>query len=540
MVKWDKKPQVTQKLLFLLAFFAVMLNLTSCGEKSVPVGQSGDASLMTVTEQISEGKEQQEEELAKIAQEKEEKYQSALELMESDYYEEAGEIFSALGEYKDASILSMDCEERIKEKELRSVYQEAIQYMNEQKYAKAAELFTQLGNYDNAHEMADICTGQYKAYRYDKAIEAIKKQNYNSALDWLIEIPDYEQAGILRYYCEQEAKLTAATAAFMNADYKGFLELIEELPDCEEKTDLYIDFANETMFDPDEAYRLHYSNELSFEKYYPKGTIWTINSYSNGVDKDFWTGDYYLSLEGHEEVLFDVNFRCFDLPLNELDSVNRPEHFVIVGEFSSYSGNFEFSNCRILSRTSNSGYAGVFVYSDTLYEVCGAKKAIASYGGMPELPNMTVGKDAAIAEQEGGSSGTVSDGVKSIELRYYSVELPFDWLEQVYINVNEADKSISFNEKKNYDADYGGFLSYICLMLETEEEEYGYEHTVLGTLTSPNGNISYYVVADLPGDVPYDYDNSSLKTAYLSAQEGLEAVYASIKGINGWKYIPEY
>ncbi len=147
-------------------------------------------------------------------------------------------------------------------------------------------------------------------------------------------------------------------------------------------------------------------------------------------------------------------------------------------------------------------------------------------------------EESLYTDDRDDDSGTVSDGVKSVELKYYSVDLPVDWMERVYVSIDEADKSISFNEKKNYDADYGGFLSYICLMLKAEEEEYGYEHIVLGTLTSPNGNISYLIVADLPGDIPYDLSNSSLKTAYLSAQDGLESVYASIKGINGWKYAP--
>ena len=525
----------TSGLSILLVLAVALFALTGCGNKADAEGQPQVTVLQSPAGQTAAAREKQQETQEKIEQEKEEKYRSALELMESERYKEAMEIFALLGEYRDASILSEDCEEKIREKELHLAYQEALQYMNEEKYDKAAELFTQLGDYNNAHEMADSCIEQYKAYRYDKAIEAVKKQNYSSALSWLDDIPEYEQAGILRYYCEQETKLTAARTALMNADYEGFLELVEELPNCDEKTDLYVKFANETLFDPDEAYRLHYSNELSFEKQYPKGTIWTINSYANGVDKDFWTGDYYLSLDGHEEVLFDVNFRCFDLPLNELESVNQHEHFVIVGEFSSYPGNFEFINCRVLSRTSDRGYAGVFAYSDKLYAISGAKEAINAYAGLPTLSYTAEAEASAPPPEQEESTENTNKG-KVIELRCYSVELPSEWLERVYVSISKADKSIGFNEKKNFDAGYGGYLADICLMTKEEEAEYGFEHSVLGTLTSPDENESYYVVADLPGDVPYDLDNNSRKEAYLSAQEGLESVYESIKGINGWKY----
>lgn len=75
-----------------------------------------------------------------------------------------------------------------------------------------------------------------------------------------------------RYQYAQTKAKTAAGLPYIRTFHEGFLELVEELPNCDEKTDLYVEFANETLFDPDEAYRLHYSNELSFEKYYPKGS----------------------------------------------------------------------------------------------------------------------------------------------------------------------------------------------------------------------------------------------------------------------------
>ncbi len=595
------------------------------------------------------------------------------------------DVASIPGDYKDASKLAKDSAEKKLDDDMRSIYQQAVEYMYAGNFVKAITLFEELGDYDDAKDLKNLCKMQQTAEIYDKGITAIKYCEYESALEYLDEIPEYNKSSVLRNYCKQMLAVQAAKEACYDNDYHLFLELIEELPDCDETVELYTDFAYYTAFDPDAAYRLYDQNELGFKTQYPTGSIWTIDSYSNGVNSDFWTGDYYLSLDGHEGILSDDNIRCFNLPMNELQNINPGEHFVIVGEFDRYGGNFEFTNCRILSRTQNKSYAGKFVYSNSLYEISGAKKVIDAYTGMPvlisapsesastsgytepdsisdgdtvliEMPyySITLSKDwfesVYISTEDqsivftektnhdadyGGflakidlysqdeadeilsdtrfpfiyselgyirtASGDVysilettmypdrthniedeafrnaydnaanelnavyssitgingctylteinnaasSDAVsgkendtKQIEMSYYSITVPSEWLSRVYMEIDESLQKISFYEKTNYDSYYGGLLAHIMLLSREEAAEYYYDHISLGTLTITSGRV-YYVIAGLSSDVPYDMDTPSLRNAYLSAQDGLDAVYASITGINGCIYMPE-
>lgn len=423
------------------------------------------------------------------------------------------------------------------EQEKESRYQAALEMMEKEEYKEALDAFRALGDYQNAASLYENCCEQYKIVAYDEAIQLITGRQYSQALSILSSIEeldsDYEGVSVLSNYCNNCKLLENINNALDKGYAKQALDMLEVFPDCTERAEAYYRLKDLAAMNTQEFISIT-NNKAVFDERYPSGSFWVIEGSFRGINGN--KGSYYLELYSSEQWVIT----CYGIDDDQLKEVRDDDCFVICGEFSDYDNYaLNFDNCRILSEASNNKLSGVFKSDQSLSRVTGAEEYLRQYIEKAGNNNESMTKSSDLENGQQNTNTEMNNRTKGIELRYYSVDLPVDWMERVYVNIDEADKSISFNEKKNYDADYGGFLSYICLMLEAEEEEYGYEHTVLGTLTSPNGNISYYVVADLPGDVPYDYDNSSLKTAYLSAQEGLEAVYASIKGINGWKYIPE-
>ncbi len=88
-------------------------------------------------------------------------YQTAVEKMEAEDYEEAAELFHELGEYKDSDALEKLCEELMAKEAL---YQQALKRLKANDLPEAMELFAELGDYKDSPQylsrFAFVCTNE--------------------------------------------------------------------------------------------------------------------------------------------------------------------------------------------------------------------------------------------------------------------------------------------------------------------------------------------------------------------------------------------
>ena len=98
-------------------------------------------------------------------------YKKAVELQEGGYYEEAIELFTKLGDYKDSSA-------RLSEARNAIEYQIASQLMDNQKYDEAAERFASIAGFRDADSLAAECREIAEATAaFDAACEYVREQN---------------------------------------------------------------------------------------------------------------------------------------------------------------------------------------------------------------------------------------------------------------------------------------------------------------------------------------------------------------------------
>ena len=114
----------------------------------------------------------------------------------------------------------------------------------------------------------------------------------------------------------------------------------------------------------------------------------------------------------------------------------------------------------------------------------------------------------------------------------YSVKLPSDWEENVYIDQGSSDPYIEFMlfaEKNDYENGTGGTLFEIALF----QEDYSYLPSTedLGTITSDETGESWQIVAMFPTDVQFIEENSEL---YNRMFDQIEDILATITPADGY------
>lgn len=164
-------------------------------------------------------------------------YKKAVSLYEDGEYEQAMELFEALGDYEDASVRVLDCH-----------YQIAVEFANAGKYQEAQEIFLSLGSYQDSVDMAKACN-------YEIALGLADQEEYQKAIDIFLNLGDYKDS---YQKCVDCACLLAETAA----ENGGFTEAIAFLSELYSNTKaretFLVLFANEVT----DSYLVHFQEAL--------------------------------------------------------------------------------------------------------------------------------------------------------------------------------------------------------------------------------------------------------------------------------------
>ena len=98
-------------------------------------------------------------------------YKKAVELEQSESYEEAKAVFAGLGDYKDSADHLKECENRLS-------YAEGIELQDKEQYEDAAKIFGGLGEFLDSKERYTFCSDMNDAIsQFASAKEALEKKN---------------------------------------------------------------------------------------------------------------------------------------------------------------------------------------------------------------------------------------------------------------------------------------------------------------------------------------------------------------------------
>ena len=167
------------------------------------------------------------------------KYDRAGEYRKIADYEKALEIYTELGDFKDAAALSGECREAL----LEISYRQAADWMEKGKYERAAEAFDALGDFGDSREQAEACRLELTKRAYRAAQILQRRGEYQKAYDAFSALADYGDSRQKMAECEEsmreiayrdalkkqeEGKTEEALTAFEAlADYRDSRELAE-------------------------------------------------------------------------------------------------------------------------------------------------------------------------------------------------------------------------------------------------------------------------------------------------------------------------
>lgn len=125
------------------------------------------------------------------------RYNSAVKYMENERYEEAIEIFTALGSYNDSEELAENCSLLMKEKD----YNYACELLGDGNYEEAKAVFETLEGYAESEANLLICE---KGISYNSAMELMEAGKYEEAVSILTSIGDFIDCKDKKYDCFAE------------------------------------------------------------------------------------------------------------------------------------------------------------------------------------------------------------------------------------------------------------------------------------------------------------------------------------------------
>lgn len=104
--------------------------------------------------------------------------------------------------------------------------------------------------------------------------------------------------------------------------------------------------------------------------------------------------------------------------------------------------------------------------------------------------------------------------------QYFSVTVPDDWVEKIYVEIDE--KTISVSQKAAYESFEGGWLFSVSLFEDTMYEELP-SYEVISHLWKENdetqNRVDWYLVATYPTDVQADVENEESMREYFDMFE---------------------
>lgn len=168
---------------------------------------------------------------------KQSNYEKAKMFSDNKEYAEAAELYLALGRYKDSEELSKEAKENEKKKK---IYDEAIKIYNEENYESAIEKLKCIPDFEDSGE-------KLKEATFSLAVKHFNNGNYNYAKELFASLGDYNDS---QFYLSQTEVATIENAKenvyirakeyFEKKEYKQALELFNTIPDYD-KSKEYIE-----------------------------------------------------------------------------------------------------------------------------------------------------------------------------------------------------------------------------------------------------------------------------------------------------------
>ena len=227
------------------------------------------------------------------AAQKEAAYNEALALMSTQKYDEAIEIFTKLGGYKNSATKIIECNNAIAAI-IESKYNKASSLLTEGKYEEALEIFVELADYKDSENKITECNTAIAENEYDNAVALINEGDYVAAYDILIKLNHYpDAANLLKNFKRVPTESTYISAkssesnSYHTYTYNDNGILIEEvINNSTVVTYSYDSYGNVIMkkytySDGDTSqyeYKYNASNQLVQERFtYPDGSIDVVN-----------------------------------------------------------------------------------------------------------------------------------------------------------------------------------------------------------------------------------------------------------------------
>lgn len=122
------------------------------------------------------------------------RYEQALRCFNENNYEQAKEIFTDLGAFKDSNQFSAECQKYI-------TYNNAKNLFDKENYSEARDIFISLDNFENSEQMVDECE---KGLEYLHAKELYDSKNYEEAVEEFKKLDTFNNSDEMVNQCKYE------------------------------------------------------------------------------------------------------------------------------------------------------------------------------------------------------------------------------------------------------------------------------------------------------------------------------------------------
>lgn len=159
------------------------------------------------------------------------KYESAIEMLQNGQYEDARDVFNSLGNYKDSISKLNESLNYLK-------YDEANKLFEKKCYQDAAKIFSTLGEFEDSQALA-------KESMYYYAVDLYEDEKYEEAFSRFQELEGYEDSNLyianITLHLQEEMKeriFNKANELFQSGEYRSALDELAKIEDYPKSAEL--------------------------------------------------------------------------------------------------------------------------------------------------------------------------------------------------------------------------------------------------------------------------------------------------------------
>ena len=143
------------------------------------------------------------------------KYNTALSLMEDGKYEQAISVFKELGSFSDSQVKIVECNTAI----LDGKYNQAVSLMQNGEYEQALNIFEELNNYKDSQAKFNECNTAILDGKYAQAVSLMQNGEYERAISVFESLDSYK---------DSQAKIDECNTAILDGKYNNAISLMED------------------------------------------------------------------------------------------------------------------------------------------------------------------------------------------------------------------------------------------------------------------------------------------------------------------------